>query len=101
MLGIPSRSRSGGALVAGLADPWGHPLSYRLVSPDRFAIESVGPDGGARSDDDNRAVTTLTLPETGDPVDEPLDWRDRHVPCAKDDVLTGVAEASGTVVVRN
>ena len=86
----------GERIVAGIVDPWGHPLAYRLVSPDRFALESVGPDGGARSDDDIRSVTTLTLPETGSATDEPLDWRDRHVPCAKDDVLTGVAEATFT-----
>ena len=86
----------GERIVAGILDPWGHPLAYRLVSPDRFALESVGPDGGARSDDDIRSVTTLTLPETGGATDEPLDWRDRHVPCAKDDVLTGVAEATFT-----
>ena len=86
----------GERIVAGILDPWGHPLAYRLVSPDRFALESVGPDGGARSDDDIRSVTTLTLPETCSATDEPLDWRDRHVPCAKDDVLTGVAEATFT-----
>ena len=86
----------GERIVAVILDPWGHPLAYRLVSPDRFALESVGPDGGARSDDDIRSVTTLTLPETGGATDEPLDWRDRHVPCAKDDVLTGVAEATFT-----
>ena len=86
----------GERIVAGILDPWGHPLAYRLVSPDRFALESVGPDGCARSDDDIRSVTTLTLPETGSATDEPLDWRDRHVPCAKDDVLTGVAEATFT-----
>ncbi len=86
----------GERIVAGIVDPWGHPLSYRLVSPDRFALESMGPDGAVRSNDDIRTVTTLTLPETGEAPDEPLDWRDRHVPCAKDDVLTGVAEATFT-----
>ncbi|MGA0173092.1 MAG: POT family MFS transporter [Phycisphaerales bacterium] len=89
----------GAALLAGLADPWGHPLAYRLVAPDRFLIESVGPDGGSRSADDLRAVTTLTLPEVGETVEEPLDWRDRHVPCAKDEVVSGVAEATFTTRV--
>ncbi|MGA1401354.1 MAG: hypothetical protein ACO38P_13310, partial [Phycisphaerales bacterium] len=89
----------GAALLAGLADPWGHPLAYRLVAPDRFLIESGGPDGGSRSADDLRAVTTLTLPEVGETVEEPLDWRDRHVPCAKDEVVSGVAEATFTTRV--
>ncbi|MGA1056079.1 MAG: POT family MFS transporter [Phycisphaerales bacterium] len=95
---LPSAA-DGASLVAGLADPWGHPLAYRLVSPDRFAIESVGPDGAARSDDDIRSVTTLTLPDAGEAVEAPLDWRDRHVPCAKDGVVSGVAEATFTTRV--
>ena len=34
-------------------DPWGQPIEYRRVSPDRAELRSLGPDGLSGTADDN------------------------------------------------
>ncbi len=85
----------GDELLAGLTDPWGAPLEYQLLSPDRYQIESLGADGEFRSEDDVRTTTALLLPEApGAPEAGPPTWRERHVPCAAEEAPSGVDTAT-------
>lgn len=74
------------ARLEGLADPWGRPIAYRLVDADRYALESVGPDGESATNDDVRSSVRLQRPAMATEAEAgPPNWRTRHVPCATEE----------------
>ena len=60
---LPS-DEEGQALVSAITDPWGHPLTYRLVSSSQARISSAGPDGVLLSPDDINDTIQIVPPET-------------------------------------
>ena len=51
-------------MVSSITDPWGHPLSYRLISSSQARISSAGPDGVFLSPDDINDTIEIVPPES-------------------------------------
>ena len=70
------RTPEGNAALAGLTDPWGHPLHYTLLNSETARLSSDGPDGqpGTRWD----LGTVLTRRAAPDPAHTKPTWLERR-----------------------
>jgi len=84
----------GEAILEGIADPWGGPIRYRLVSGDAYLVASDGPDRTRLTADDLRSMVSLSLPAGEPQTKGPPDWRATHVPCAADAAPVGITVAT-------